>query len=78
MPLKATSFFLMKTRAMMEVTQQERTDRVAQKDLLKYTAPWERLHSQKFAGMENVTLLTFWGCIMFYSLVIPTPLPRHS
>lgn len=45
-PLESTSLFLMNAKAMMEVAQNERTDRVAQKSLLKCTAPWERLCSQ--------------------------------
>lgn len=41
-PLKNTSLFLMNTKAVKEVVQNERTDTVAQKNLLKCTAPWVR------------------------------------
>lgn len=41
-PLKSTSLFLMNTKAVKEVVQNERTDTVAQKNLLKCTAPWVR------------------------------------
>ena len=67
MPLKNTYAFPANPRAPMEVAQKERTDRVAQKDLLKYTALSEWLRSEMFTGTESVTLLTFWGFIMFFS-----------